>query len=66
LTAESHSASVGGLWRVGLYALLDEVELTEVDTPYGKPSDPLLNSPNVLARPLPIFLTAVGEVGRRF
>jgi 5'-methylthioadenosine phosphorylase len=39
LTAQSRSASVGVFGGSGLYDLLDDVELTEVDTPYGKPSD---------------------------
>ena len=39
MAAESHSASVGVFGGSGLYALLDDVELTEIDTPYGKPSD---------------------------
>ena len=39
MPAESHSASVGVFGGSGLYTLLDDVELTEVDTPYGKPSD---------------------------
>lgn len=34
-------ATVGVLGGSGLYRLLEEVEMVEVDTPYGRPSDPV-------------------------
>lgn len=43
------SATIGVFGGSGLYKLLDEIELHEVDTPYGKPSDAI----------------AIGIVGRR-